>query len=98
MTHSTTVTSKGQVTIPAEFRRSLGLKTGETVRFKLAKDNQIVIEKNDWEQQLAKLHVKVAAHLKKYHIKPLTDEELDDAINTAAAEAAEARYKRSLQY
>ncbi len=92
----TRVTSKGQVTIPVGFRRILGLKAGETVRFKLVKNNQVMIEKNDWKQQLDKLHLKVAAHLKKHKIRPLTDEELDEAINTSAAEAAVDRYKRSL--
>ena len=97
MTYNTTVTSKGQVTIPVEFRRSLGIKPGETVSFKLTKSNQVVIEKNDWQKGLAELHKEVAAHMKKHHIKPLNDEELSDAINTAGAEAAEARYKRSLE-
>ena len=31
--YSTVVTRKGQVTIPAEIRRSLGLKQGDRVRF-----------------------------------------------------------------
>ena len=49
MMYSTTVTSKGQVTIPVEFRRRLGIKPGEIVNFKLAQNNQVVIEKNDWQ-------------------------------------------------
>ena len=88
------VTSKGQITIPVSFRRILGLKAGETVRFKLAKNNQVVIEKNDWKQQLDKLHQKVATHLKNHHIKSLNDEELDAAINASAAESAKDRYER----
>lgn len=96
MTHSTTVTSKGQVTIPVEFRRRMGLKAGETVRFKLAPNNEILIEKNDWKKGLAQLHQEVAAHLKKHHIEPLSNEELDEAINVAAEQAALERYQRSL--
>ena len=95
MTDSTTVTSKGQVTIPVSFRRLLGLKAGETVRFKLVKNNQVMIEKNDWKRGLEELHQEVSSHLKKYKIKPLSDEELDEAINTAAEQAALERYRRS---
>ena len=91
------MTSKGQVTIPVAIRRRLGLKSGQPVQFKLVKNNQVVIEKNDWRRGLDELHKEVAAHLKKHHIKPLSDEELDDAINAAAAEAAIERYKRSLE-
>ncbi len=97
MTHNSTMTSKGQVTIPVVIRRNLGLKAGESVRFKLARNNQVIIEKNDWKRGLAELHKEVAAHLKKHNIKPLTDEELDDVINEAAEQAATERYKRSLE-
>jgi AbrB family looped-hinge helix DNA binding protein len=96
MTYSTTITSKGQITIPAAIRRNLGLKAGESVRFKLGDDNQVLIEKNDWKRGLNELNTVVAAHLKKHHIKPLTDKELDRAINESAEQAAAERYKRSL--
>lgn len=95
MRYSSTMTSKGQVTIPAEIRRKLGFKPGESIRFKLS-ENVVKIEKNDWQGELDKLHRKVARHLKKHNIKPLSDEELDDAINKAAEEAALERYRRYL--
>jgi AbrB family looped-hinge helix DNA binding protein len=91
------MTSKGQVTIPATIRRNLGLNAGESVRFKVDNNSQVVIEKNDWKRGLNELHKEVAAHLKKHNIKPLTDEELDDAINEAAQQAATERYQRSLE-
>ncbi|HUD07084.1 MAG TPA: AbrB/MazE/SpoVT family DNA-binding domain-containing protein [Candidatus Saccharimonadales bacterium] len=97
MTYNTTITSKGQVTIPADIRRNLDLKAGESVRFKLGKDNQVVIEKNDWKRGLNKLQGEVAAHLKKHNIKPLSDQELDEAINESAQQAATEQYKRSLE-
>jgi len=92
------MTSKGQVTIPATIRHSLGLKAGESVRFKVENNSQVVIEKNDWKRGLDELHKEVATHLNKYNIKPLTDEELDDAINEAAQQAAIERYQRSLEH
>ena len=97
MTYTTTMTSKGQVTIPAPIRRNLGLKAGESVRFKLGNNSQVVVEKNDWKQGLNDLHKEVAAHLKKHNIKPLSNEELDNVINEAAQQAAIERYQRSLE-
>lgn len=97
MTYSTTMTSKGQITIPATIRRNMGLKAGESVRFKVEKDNQVVIEKNDWKQGLNNLSKEVSTHLAKHKIKPLSDEELDDAINENAEQAARERYQRSIK-
>jgi len=37
-----TVTSKGQITIPAEIRRAMGLKTGERIVFTQLDDGTIV--------------------------------------------------------
>jgi AbrB family looped-hinge helix DNA binding protein len=91
------MTTKGQVTIPATIRRNLGLKAGESVRFKVENNSQVVIEKNDWKRGLNELHKEVAAHQKKHNIKPLSDEELDDAINESAQQAAIERYQRSLE-
>jgi AbrB family looped-hinge helix DNA binding protein len=97
-TRSATLTSKGQVTIPVDIRRKLGLKPGESVHFKLAKDNKVVIEKNDWRRDLDELYKETAEHLKKHNIKPLSDEELDNAVDAAAQQAAIERNKRSLEH
>lgn len=97
MTYSTTMTSKGQITIPAKIRHNMGLKAGESVRFKIEKDNQVVIEKNDWKQRLNELNKEVSAHLLEHKIKPLSDEELDAAINESAEQAATERYQRSVK-
>lgn len=91
------MTSKGQVTVPADIRRKLGLKPGESVRFRLGQTNKVVIEKNDWKQRLDELHKETAKHLKKHNIQPLSDEDLDSAINQASEQAAIARYKRGLE-
>jgi AbrB family looped-hinge helix DNA binding protein len=96
MTYST-MTSKGQIRIPATIRRNMGLKAGELVRFKVEKYNQVVIDKNDWKQVLNDLSKEVSAHLIKHKIKPLSDEELDTAINESAEQGATERYQRSLK-
>ena len=40
--YTSSITSKGQVTIPADIRKSLALNTGQKVRF-ICKDNTITI-------------------------------------------------------
>jgi AbrB family looped-hinge helix DNA binding protein len=42
---ATTVTSKGQVTIPKAVRDLLGLKPGNSVAFELAEDGRVVLVK-----------------------------------------------------
>ena len=44
---ATTVTSKGQVTIPKPVREHLGITPGSRVEFRRAADGSIVIEKAD---------------------------------------------------
>jgi antitoxin PrlF len=48
---ATTVTSKGQVTIPKPVRDHLGIVPGSKVAFRRAADGSIVIEKADGTQQ-----------------------------------------------
>ena len=48
---ATTVTSKGQVTIPKPVRDHLGIVPGSQVAFRRAADGSIVIEKADGTQQ-----------------------------------------------
>lgn len=43
---ASTVTVKGQVTIPREIRRLLGVKPGDRVRFR-ERENGVVIERQD---------------------------------------------------
>lgn len=92
MTQSTTITSKGQVTIPISIRRKMGLKTGETVKFSINNMGKVVIEKNDWKAGISGLGKEVSAHLKKQNIKPLTDEQLDELINSSASRAISQKY------
>ncbi len=41
---ASTITSKGQTTIPAEIRKALNLKTGDTVAFKVT-DHKVILSK-----------------------------------------------------
>ncbi len=48
---ATTVTSKGQVTIPKPVRDHLGIVPGSQVAFRRAADGSVVIEKADGTRQ-----------------------------------------------
>jgi len=46
-THTAKITSKGQITVPAETRRLLGVKAGDKLRFERAPDGTIFVRKED---------------------------------------------------
>jgi AbrB family looped-hinge helix DNA binding protein len=72
------VTSKGQITIPAVVRRSMGLRPGEKVAFLEEEDGQFTLRRvgsiKDMRGCLAGL------------LPPMTIEEMDKAIGEAVAE------------
>lgn len=41
---SSTITSKGQITLPVEVRRTLGLRPGDRVSFRTARDGSVIVE------------------------------------------------------
>ena len=94
MEYTSTITQKGQMTLPVDYRTRNGLKSGR-VRV-ITRGRSMTIVQDDWQADLARLQAKVQQHLRKHNIKPLTDEELDRAINDAGAAEAQARYRRSL--
>ncbi|MFI4967067.1 MAG: AbrB/MazE/SpoVT family DNA-binding domain-containing protein [Caulobacterales bacterium] len=50
---ATTVTSKGQVTIPKPVRERLGIQPGNAVDFELAADGRVVLVKVDGKRRLS---------------------------------------------
>lgn len=76
----TVVTRKGQVTVPAEIRRELGLKQGDKVAFIL----------DEGEVRLARTGsvVQRTAGALKSHRPPLTAEQLRESAERAVAKEA----------
>ena len=48
-TLETRVSSKGQVTLPAELRRRLGLEQGSVIRFNVPANGPVEVERALWE-------------------------------------------------
>jgi AbrB family looped-hinge helix DNA binding protein len=51
---ATTVTSKGQVTIPKPVRERLGIQPGNAVDFELAADGRVVLVKVDGQRRASR--------------------------------------------
>ena len=43
MTIQSTITSKGQTTIPSEVRQALGLKPGDKLRYRIGEDGRVTL-------------------------------------------------------
>jgi AbrB family looped-hinge helix DNA binding protein len=68
MIYSTTITSKGTITIAAPLRKSMGLKTGQKLMISLNANNQVVLDAGTdlkaFEAMRANIVKKIPAHLK----------------------------------
>lgn len=93
MQYTTTMTSKGQVTVPVAIRRKLGLKPGQQVRFVLS-GNNARLENDNWREELESLGSQVREHMQVQGLKPLSDSQLQQARQAARQAAAAYRENR----
>ena len=78
---ASTVTSKGQITIPKEVRDDLGLEAGSTVMFvKVGEGSYRMVARTGRIQDLAGV-------LRRSDRQPLTIDEMNEGIARAAAES-----------
>ncbi len=91
MTYTTTITSKGQITLPAAFRHKMKITPGQRITLNMKGDALVISAPVDVNALLQE----TAQHLAHKKFRPLSDEELDAAINNAAAESAVGRHLRS---
>ena len=75
-----TVTVKGQTTLPRDVRRALGLESGDRVRYVIL----------DGEVRLLKVRPvsELAGMLERPGLKPVSLDEMDDAIASGASEGS----------
>lgn len=77
---TSTITSKGQITIPAVVRSALGVTTGDRVEF-------VQVELGRFELLAATLPVSALKGIVKKPSKPVTIEEMNEAIASNGAKA-----------
>jgi AbrB family looped-hinge helix DNA binding protein len=77
---TSTITSKGQITIPATVRAALGISTGDKVEF-------VQVEPGRFELLAATLPVSALKGMVKKPNKPVTIEEMNEAIASNGAKA-----------
>ncbi len=71
--HASKITTKGQVTIPLEFRKLLGVRPGDKIAFDVNENGKVLIRKID-------SRVSLAGILSHQISKKASDEEIDAAI------------------
>lgn len=96
MHYTSTMTSKGQVTVPVAIRRKLGLKPGQPVRFEM-KDSTVELQRNTWEEDLKLLQAKVRAHMQQKNLPFPATEDWQKVREQAWDEAAAYRIGRLKQ-
>jgi antitoxin PrlF len=72
-----TVTAKGQTTIPKSVRERLGLKPGDRVKYLLHADGTVAL--------LPKLPASALRGASRYHGPPVSLEQMDEAVAAGAA-------------
>ncbi len=75
MNSTYSITSKFQVTIPRDAREKLGISSNDRVKF-TTKNHQLIVERVPSMQEVAN---DIVANLKRYGIKPATDEDIKNA-------------------
>jgi len=92
MNYTATISSKGQITIPAKIRRSLNLDVGDRITITKHGD-KVTIVPDSYDERLADLRRRTAEHLRVSKIKPLQVDEMDKIINDSWAKADVDSYK-----
>lgn len=82
MKYTSTITSKGTITIAAPLRRALGLKSGQKVSLTLDKNRQVVIGGGVNIEEFEKLRSEITKKIP-VHKKGLTGQALKEAAAKA---------------
>ena len=75
-----TITAKGQTTIPKPIRQHLKLKTGDRIKYFVRPDGSVVL--------LPKVPITALRGILRWEGRPVTLEEMDEAIAAGASEGA----------
>ena len=85
---SSTITSKGQVTIPIEIRRRLGLRSGDRLEFLFGSDGEVIVRPK-WVRLESLFGI-----LRKPGRRALSVREMDEAVQKSVGKAWNKRISR----
>jgi AbrB family looped-hinge helix DNA binding protein len=75
-----TITAKGQTTIPKPIRQHLKLKTGDRIKYFVRADGSVVL--------LPKVPITALRGMLRWEGRPVTQEEMDEAVAAGATDGA----------
>lgn len=82
MSYSTTVTSKGTITIPSSIRKRFGIEQGRRVQVSISEDNKIVLDPGITLEEFEAVRERLIASIPKEKLG-LKGKPLKDAIENA---------------
>ena len=91
MTYTATISSKGQITLPAEIRRSLKLRPGDKITI-VKRSGLAEIKPSTYDQELAELRQQAKAIMKKNGTWGLPWEEVRKRADEARAAYYQEKY------
>ncbi len=95
MQYVSRVTSKGTITLPAAIRTQLSITPGVQVHIDHL-DGAIRVIKDDYDERLADIRRKNAAHLARYSARGVSATNERELIERGLADQAVQRHKRAL--
>lgn len=93
MKHTTTVTSKGTITIPSSIRKQFGIEQGRRIKVSVSSDNKIVLDPGITREQFEEARERLVASISPKKLG-LSGRALKDAIDRARVEEYKRKYKK----
>lgn len=93
MKYSTTVTSKGTITIPSSIRKHFGIEQGRRVQVSVSSDNKIVLDPGITIEQFEEARQSLLASIPREKLG-LSGKALKDAIEKAKIKEYKRKYQK----
>jgi AbrB family looped-hinge helix DNA binding protein len=93
MRYSTTVTSKGTITIPSTIRKHFGIEQGRQIKVSVSNDNKIVLDPGITMEQFEEARERLLASIPPRRLG-LAGNALKEAIEKAKIEAYKQKYQK----
>ena len=93
MRYSTTVTSKGTITIPSSIRKQFGIEQGRRVQISVSSDNKILLDPGITMEQFEEARQRLLDSIPREKLG-LTGTELKDVVEKAKIKEYKRKYQK----